>query len=115
MKIRAIAIAATLAFLGAAGCADLLQTAGQIAQGQSSATPQQANTLGDAELIFQSVAGAADIAVQSGKLSKAQLQQIDSLRAQLHGALVALRQAHAAGQNLDLAAFNQALAAWNRW
>lgn len=98
------------------GCTSIASGVASIATNLSSSTPSQVTTLADAVQAADTITKLADTYVTSGvTISKAQLLQMQALSNGVHTALVALEAANSAGQSLDYAAFNAALAAYNSY
>ena len=113
-----ITIAAVIILVAGAslsGCAQLAAGAANIAATVTGSTPHQVKTLAEAEQTATLVTKAVDLAVNTGKLPRATLVELNSLSDGLHAALGALQQANANGQALNFAAFNAALAAYNAY
>lgn len=98
-----------------AGCASLAQTASGIATSLSSATPNQVTTLAEANQAATLVTKAVDVAVQTGKLDRGTLVELQTLNNSLHTALVNINSSNAEGNSLVYAAFNAALTAFNSY
>jgi hypothetical protein len=98
-----------------ASCTTIASWTAGVAQHLSSSTPSQVSTYADAVLAADTVTRLADVAVQSGKLSVAQLQEIGAINEQVHSAFLRLKAANAAGQSLDFAALNTALQLWTSY
>jgi len=99
--------------LGLSSCTTLAQWVGDITQFFSSSTPSQVSTLADAVAADTLVTMAIDVYVNTGTPNKATLQELQKINDTLLVALRQLEAASAAGQNLDYAAFNAALATFN--
>lgn len=114
MRILRIGLLATAlaAAIPMGGCTTLAQWTAGAAQSLSSSTPTQVSTYADAVLAADGVTRIADLAVNTGKLSRSQLNAINSISEQVHTAFVSLKAANDAGQSLDFAALNTALAIW---
>jgi len=116
MKFAIVATtAASMAILALGGCTTIAAGIANVAATVTSSTPMQVTTLGEAIQASDLLTKAADVAVNTGKLNKATLQEINALSDGLHAALVNLEAANAAGKNLDFAAFNAALSAYNAY
>lgn len=101
--------------LSLSGCVGLAAGVANIAATVTSSTPQQVTTLGDAIQASTLLTRAVDLAVNTGKLPKPVLLEINALSDGLHAALISLESDNAAGKNLDFAAFNAALKAYNAY
>jgi hypothetical protein len=112
MKI--VTILACLA-ISLSGCANIAAGVTNIAATVAGSTPQQATTLAQAIQIADLVTKATDVAVNTGKLSRATLEEINALNDGVHAAIVNLEAANASGQSLNFAAFNAALQAFNAY
>lgn len=105
--VLALSIATTLG-----GCTTVAQWTTDIAQNLSSSTPTQVATYADAVLAIDTFTRLADTGVNSGKLSVANLQTLSDIRTKVRAAYETIKAANAAGQSLDFAALNAALALW---
>lgn len=113
MNRKLLTIALVVAIGGGnTGCTTLAQWTAGAAQSLSSSTPTQVSTYADAVLAADGVTKLADTAVNTGKLSRPVLVEIGVLSDGVHNAFVAIKAANDAGQSLDFAALNAALAAW---
>ena len=106
---------AFVAVLGLSGCTSVASFVAQTATSLSSSTPSQVTTLAEAYQAATLVTTAADIAVNSGKLTRPQLLMVQALRGTLRTALNTLQDASNKGQSLDYAAFDAALQGWNSY
>lgn len=98
-----------------AGCASLAQSVSGIATSLSSSTPSQVTTLAEANQAATLVTKAVDIAVQTGKLDRGTLLELQVLNNDLHTALTSLNASNKEGNSLVYAAFNAALTAFNAY
>lgn len=98
--------------LAISGCASLPQTAGQIGQSLSTASPKQAATLADALQLATIATDAATVYVQTAKPSQAIKDEMSRLNEQVHTVLANLQAANARGESLTFAVFNEAYAAF---
>lgn len=103
------------AMIGLSGCTTVASGVANIAATVAGSTPQQATTLSQAVQTATLVTKAADLAVNTGKLSHATLLELNSLSDGVHAALTNLEAANSAGQSLNFASFNAALSAWNAY
>lgn len=112
-----VAAASSLVLIGGgmSGCAQLTGAAGDIAQGTSTAQPQDANDLASAERLAKFTFTAMDAYISTAHPSLDQLNTVDVYRQQIVTELNKLRAAHTRGQSLTLTAFNDALHAWLSW
>lgn len=114
--IRSLAIAATLAAaLSVSACADLAQFAANTATSLSSSSPGQVTTYGTATAAATLATRTVDLAVNTLHLDEATLTELNSLNEALHAAWLKLKAANDAGQSLNFAAFNAALAAYQSY
>lgn len=97
------------------GCTSIASGISTLATELSSSTPTQVRTLADAERVATLVTKAATVAVNTGKLTRAQLTQLDKLNEGVHAALSDLHQTQKEGGSLAYGAFNAALAAFNAY
>lgn len=101
--------------LALGGCTSTAEFFSNAATELSSSTPSQVTTLADAVSAATLVTNAADVAVQTGKLDRGTLIEIQALNEALHTALTVLETANSKGESLDYAAFNAALQAWDSY
>ena len=101
--------------LALGGCTSTAEFFSNAATELSSSTPSQVTTLADAVSAATIVTNAADVAVQTGKLDRGTLIEIQALNEALHTALTVLETANSKGESLDYAAFNAALQAWDSY
>ena len=112
--LRAGIISVLLALpLGA--CTTVAQWTANAAQSLSSTSSTQVSTYADAVLAADAVTKLADAAVNTGKLNRAQLETIQSIRGKVRAAYEQLKAANDAGQSLDFAAINEALVLWSSY
>lgn len=116
MKVL-FAAAMMLAAISLGGCSTLaaLSGASTTAAVIAGPTPGQATTLADAILVADAATKGVKFAVDTVKLPPSTLTQLSALSDGVHAALSDLEQANAAGQALDFAAFNAAVAAYNAY
>lgn len=116
MKItRLLASSFFVVGLALSGCTQTAQTTADIAQSLSTATATQARTLAEALQAAKLCTDAVDLYVNTGNPSRATLVELGLLNDQVHGALLNLQAADAAGQSLALAGFNEALKAFTAY
>ena len=115
MKMLVLAGALLLAAPLMAGCTSFASGVATIATNLSSSTPAQVNTYADATLAATLATKTVDLAVNTGKLSKATLIELGALNDGVHSAWLVLKAANAAGKSLDYAAFNAALSAYQSY
>ena len=108
MKLLALALSAALA-LG--GC----QTLTNLAQSTTTATPQQATTLGQAAQLADIATVATDKYVTSSSPNLATVQRLQQLRAAVRKAMDDLVAANMKGQSLTFAALNAAYSAFTSY
>ena len=109
-KILALAVVISLG-----GCTSLAQFAASTATNLSSSNPSQVTTLAEADLAADTLVKVTKVAVDTGKLDSGTLHELQALRGGVRTALEALHTANAAGQNVNYAAFNAALDAYNAY
>jgi hypothetical protein len=109
MKRFAHAFAGLLLLVGTSGCTSLAQFAATTATNMSSSTPAQATQA--ATLVTKAV----DIAVNTGKLDRATLIELDALNEGVHAAWLNLKAANDSGHSLVFASFNAALDAFRAY
>jgi hypothetical protein len=97
------------------GCAASLETAGNIGQSVSTASPTQARTLAEALQTATLCTDAVDLYVRTGNPSRAALDELNILNDRVHSMLLDLQAANTRGQSLSFAAFNAALQAFNAY
>jgi len=114
MKAKFLAIPVA-AFLALSGCSTLAQVAAGTATSLSSETPSQVTTLAEADLAADTIVKLTITAVDTGKLDKGELTEIQALRAGVRAALDALHAANAKSQSLDFAAFNASIQAYQAY
>lgn len=100
---------------GMGGCADLASFTANTATYLSSATPAQATTLQEAVTAADLVTRLTKTAVDTNRLDRGTLVELQALRAGVRAALDTLIAADAAGHALDMSAFNAALEAWRAY
>lgn len=112
MKRLALAVALSLSLTG---CVSLASGIANIAASVTSSTPSQVTTLSEAIQTATLATRAADVAVNTGKLSHATIIEINSLSDAIHAALGDLETANSQGKSLTFSSFNAALSAWNAY
>lgn len=101
--------------LACGGCASVASFAANIGAASSSTTPTQVKTLAAAVQTATLVTKGADAAINAHHFSRPVLLEINALNDGVHTALTDLEAENAKGHNLDFAAFNAALAAYNKY
>jgi hypothetical protein len=113
-RVLRFAAAACIA-VALSGCASIAQFASGVATSLSSSSPSQVSTYADATNAAILATKTVDLAVTTLTLSKATLTELQTLNDGLHAAWLQLKAANDAGQSLDYAAFNAALAAYQSY
>ncbi len=90
-------------------------TVAGVAQSMSSSSPTQVTTLSDAVAAATLMTRAVDAYVATGHPSKPVLVELQTLNEGLHTSLIGLEKADAAHQSLAIAAFNEALSAFESY
>lgn len=114
MRIVRLALVAGI-LLATPGCTAIAAWTAGVAQNLSSSTPSQVTTYADAVVVVDAFTKTADAYVQTGKATPTQLDAIDAISDKVHDAFTKLKAANAAGQSLDFAALNAALALWSSY
>jgi PBP1b-binding outer membrane lipoprotein LpoB len=115
MKFRSLVPLVLLGALALGGCTTTAQVAANVAQSLSSSTPSQVTTLAEAQLGATTFTKLSDAAVNSGKLSRDQLNTVNDISEKVHKALTDLETANANGQSLTFAAINESLNLWRSY
>lgn len=100
---------------GMTGCADLASFTTRAVTSVSSATPGQTTTLEQAITAADLVTRLTKTAVDTNRLDRGTLVELQALRAGVRAALDTLIAADQAGNAVDLATFNAALQAWRAY
>lgn len=109
---KVIALGAMIA-LG--GCTTVASGLSDIATSISTSSPTQVATYADATIAADLATRTVDLAVNTGKLDRATLLELDKLNDAVHAAWLQLKAANDAGQSLTFASFNATLAAYQSY
>jgi len=113
---RMLLIAGAFALaLTSAACTSVASGVASLATEMSSSTPAQVNTYAEATAAAAIVTRTMDLAVNTGKLDKATLLELQKHNEGIHAAWLELKKANDAHQSLVYASFNAALASWRSY
>lgn len=115
MKMLVLAGALLLASPLMAGCASIAAGVANVATSLSSSSPTQVNTFAAATLAATVATKTVDLAVNTGKLNRSVLLQLQALNEGLHTAWLQLKAANDTDKSLSYASFNAALAAYQAY
>lgn len=107
--------AGALIALSLSGCAQMASLFADAGAATTPPTIAQVSTLADAVQAATVATQAVDLYVNTAKPTPAMLKQLNADNEAVHSALKDLEAAQAAGQNLNFAAFNAALDAYNTY